>query len=29
MGDYFICTDCGALKIEDCNCPENCENCGA
>ena len=25
----FICTDCGATKIEDCKCPEDCEQCGA
>ena len=25
----FICTTCGATKIEDCSCPEDCEQCGA
>lgn len=23
----FICTTCGATKIEDCKCPEECESC--
>ena len=23
------CPDCGALRLEDCACPEDCESCGA
>ena len=23
----FVCTTCGATKIEDCKCPEDCEAC--
>ena len=23
----FICTTCGATKIENCKCPEECEQC--
>jgi len=23
------CPDCGALRLEDCACPDECESCGA
>jgi len=23
------CPDCGALRKEDCACPDECESCGA
>jgi len=23
------CPDCGALRKEDCACPDDCESCGA
>ena len=23
------CPDCGALRMDDCTCPDDCESCGA
>ena len=23
------CPDCGALRMSDCTCPDDCESCGA
>ena len=26
---FTPCPDCGALRMDDCTCPDDCESCGA